>query len=114
MRLLIECTYVYDHPYFNSGIQRVVRNVVQSLDHISPEVECIPVALKNGSIYKVFQLQPAQDDHLLLALVRLEDVLKRYWYAHSILEKKWPFSASKNLRRVLFVVAKLLWFALRI
>lgn len=113
MRLLIECTYVYDHPYFNSGIQRVVRNVVQALDDVSSPVECIPVVLKNNCVYKVFQLQPEQDDHLLLALVRLEDMLKRYWYCHAILEKKWPFSASKNLRRVLFVIAKLLWFTLR-
>ncbi len=114
MRLLIECTYVYDHPYFNSGIQRVVRNIVGALKHISPSVECIPVVLKNKSIYKVFQLQPERDDHLLLALVRIEDALKRYWYCHAILEKKWPFSASKNLRRVLFVLAKLVWFFLRI
>lgn len=114
MRLLIECTYVYDHPYANSGIQRVVRNVVQALDYISSDVECIPVALKNGAVYKVFQLQPAPDDNLLLSLVRLEKVLTLYWHIHSTLEKKWPFSASKTLRRVLFVLTKLLWFTLRL
>lgn len=30
-RLLVDCTYVYDHPNDNSGIQRVVRNVIREL-----------------------------------------------------------------------------------
>lgn len=30
-RLLVECTYVFEHPTANSGIQRVVRNVIQQL-----------------------------------------------------------------------------------
>ena len=27
-RILLECTHVYNHPQDNSGIQRVVRNVI--------------------------------------------------------------------------------------
>ncbi|HSB94975.1 MAG TPA: hypothetical protein VLC91_00900, partial [Spongiibacteraceae bacterium] len=113
MRLLIECTYVYDHPYFNSGIQRVVRNIIHALEGEDYGVECIPVILKNGTVYEVLQLQPSRDDRILLGLVRLEDLLKRYWYFHSKLEKRWPFSASHNLRRVLFVLAKILGFFLQ-
>ena len=30
-RLLVECTHVFKHPTVNSGIQRVVRNVIQQL-----------------------------------------------------------------------------------
>lgn len=30
-RLLVECTYVFEHPKVNSGIQRVVRNVIREL-----------------------------------------------------------------------------------
>ena len=33
MRLLFECTYVYDHPLVNSGIQRVVRNVIKPVSY---------------------------------------------------------------------------------
>jgi hypothetical protein len=30
-RLLVECTHVFEHPSVNSGIQRVVRNVIKQL-----------------------------------------------------------------------------------
>lgn len=57
MRFLVECTYVYEHPHINSGIQRVVRNVVNNLVHLST-AECIPVVLTPSAIYRVNQLQP--------------------------------------------------------
>ena len=53
MRFLIECTYVYEHPQDNSGIQRVVRNVIKQLAHLPGEVECIPVMMNGGQLYQV-------------------------------------------------------------
>ena len=44
-RLLVECTYVFEHPSANSGIQRVVRNVIQQLPAADENVECIPVVV---------------------------------------------------------------------
>lgn len=58
MRLLLECTYVFDHPYVNSGIQRVVRSVIQNLGALEGDVECIPVVLKNDKVFAVRQLAP--------------------------------------------------------
>lgn len=60
MRLLIECTYVYDHPQDNSGIQRVVRNVVNSLGALQGKVEFIPVILKHDRVYQVTRLGPTR------------------------------------------------------
>lgn len=51
-RLLVECTYVFEHPKVNSGIQRVVRNVIRELPEADETVECIPVAMLDGTLYE--------------------------------------------------------------
>src|SRR5690554_19357 len=63
MRYLIECTYVYEHPDTNSGIQRVVRNVVNNLKHLDAP-ECIPVILTPDKVYKVNQLHPGPNEKI--------------------------------------------------
>ena len=55
-RLLVECTYVFEHPQANSGIQRVVRNVITELPRNNPAVECIPVVMLKGALYQVTSL----------------------------------------------------------
>lgn len=57
-RLLIECTYVFEHPKDNSGIQRVVRNIIKNIDFLSEKTECIPVIFLNNQIYRVLSLCP--------------------------------------------------------
>lgn len=64
MRLLIECTYVYEHPQDNSGIQRVVRNVVNSLGKLDGKVEYVPVILKHDRVYQVTRLGPTKSSKL--------------------------------------------------
>lgn len=34
-KILIDCSFVYDHPEFNTGIQRVVNNVIKNIDNNS-------------------------------------------------------------------------------
>lgn len=63
MRYLIECTYVYEHPHINSGIQRVVRNVVNNLEHQGTP-ECIPVILTSDKVYRVNQLHPGPEEKI--------------------------------------------------
>ena len=58
MRLLIECTHVYEHPELNSGIQRVVRNVVEELACMTNPVECVAVMMCDGRLYRVNSLAP--------------------------------------------------------
>ncbi|MBF7729001.1 glycosyltransferase family 4 protein [Pseudomonas sp. N040] len=111
MRLLIECTYVYEHPEVNSGIQRVVRNIVNQLDRIDSPVECIPVMMRAGSLYRVNSLAPLKVGHnatlLHYLIVTLDHLRNRYFFWHSRLERLWPFGRSRFLRRVLYVLAKL-------
>lgn len=110
-RLLVECTYVFEHPNDNSGIQRVVRNIIGQLDNISVDRECIPVLLYRGQVYRVLNLLPDAANDNISALGRFHNKLKafrpRYWLKHAELEKKMPLHSSRNARRLLFLIAKL-------
>lgn len=118
MRLLIECTYVYEHPRDNSGIQRVVRNVIKQLGQTNPGVECIPVMMNKGQLYQVKSLAPLRRD----TLTRLNQVLAlklgaahhRLWHGYGQLLKFWPFHRSKQSRRALHLAFKLLSLVLRV
>ncbi|KAF1066229.1 MAG: Glycosyltransferase Gtf1 [Pseudomonas citronellolis] len=108
-RLLVECTYVFEHPHVNSGIQRVVRNVIRHLDAVS-DIECIPVAFIRGQMYQVLQLAPVKLDDLpwrTRLRVRLENARNRYWLWHAGLERRWPMSRWHNARRALYILCKL-------
>ncbi|MEO6919484.1 MAG: glycosyltransferase family 1 protein [Collimonas sp.] len=111
-RLLIECTYVYHHPGVNSGIQRVVRNIVNNLSSVQEEITCIPVIFKDGKILEVTQLEPTHRDtwhgRLQIFLERVAQKLVRmrhfYWLIHARLQPRWPWKASRVMRKLTFEV----------
>lgn len=111
MRFLIECTYVYEHPQDNSGIQRVVRNIIRQLACQQP-VECIPVMMNGGQLYRVLSLAPLAVDRSAnirqVLIIKLEHMRNRYWGWHSRLERLWPFRKSIMARRMLYWPSKLL------
>lgn len=110
MRLLVECTYVFEHPHVNSGIQRVVRNVIGHLENVHSDVECIPVVFFRGNMYRVLHLAPLPTEKLPWhshMKVALEQLRNHYWMWHSRLERRWPMSRWHNARRAFYVLAKL-------
>lgn len=81
-RLLVECTHVFRHPKVNSGIQRVVRNVIKQLPTRAEGVECLPVVVINGQLYRVLQLAPLDTpfwNSLETFGERLERLAHRFW-----------------------------------
>jgi len=112
-RLLVECTYVFEHPSANSGIQRVVRNVIQQLPDANTERECIPVVMLDGALYQVKSLAPIKTPTINLTSLRvkLEQWANGFWLRHRALERRWPFSRSHFTRRVLYVLCRLTAFA---
>ncbi|WP_213937725.1 glycosyltransferase family 1 protein [Pseudomonas sp. dw_612] len=112
-RLLVECTYVFEHPNANSGIQRVVRNVIQQLPAADATRECIPVVMIDGALYQVKSLAPLKSLKLdLMGLrVKLEQWANNFWLRHRALERRRPFSQSHFCRRVLYVGCRLTAFA---
>lgn len=118
MRFLIECTYVYEHPKDNSGIQRVVRNIIRELMTDSPEVECVPVMMNDGKLYQVLSLAPLKLSMSATFrqawIVKLDHLRNRYWWYHSRLERLRPFNSSLVARRLLFWSCRLASLALLI
>lgn len=106
MRLLIECTYVYEHPSDNSGIQRVVRNVIKQLPHLEPSVECIPVMMKHDQLYRVNSLEPLEVDEGRIRrrqwIGRLDRLQDRFWRWHDRVEQKLPYADRSLLLRRLW------------
>jgi len=53
-KLLVDCTYIYS-TNINTGIQRVVRNIVENLEKHTQQnaIELVPVALVNGSLIRL-------------------------------------------------------------
>lgn len=98
MRLLFECTYVYEHPEANSGIQRVVRNVVGNLQAAQEHAHCLPVILKNGRVLAVKRLTPSQGDALQ---ENFEKIRNRYWLFHHQFEQALGWRRSSWRRRLL-------------
>lgn len=110
-RLLVECTHVFQHPTVNSGIQRVVRNVIKQLPASAAGVECMPVVVLNGELYRVLQLAPFDTpffNKLEAFGGRLERLAHRFWQWH---QKRDAQCTSKLARRVLYVGYRLSIFA---
>lgn len=118
MRFLIECTYVYEHPKDNSGIQRVVRNIIRELMKHSPEVECVPVMMNDGHLYQVLSLAPLKLSMSATFrqtwIVKLDHLRNRYWWYHSRVERLRPFNSFLVARRLLFWLCRLASLALLI
>lgn len=91
-RLLVECTYVFEHPEVNSGIQRVVRNVIRELPAKDGERECIPVVMLQGKLYEAKSLAPLSTNKLDLVSLRIrwEQMANLFWFWHRTLARQWP------------------------
>jgi glycosyltransferase involved in cell wall biosynthesis len=104
-RLLVECTYVFEHPADNSGIQRVVRNIIRELPGIAVPAECIPVIMRRGALYRVLSLTLAASPADLPLLQRWVASLRRarnaVWDWRMRMQRLRPVQASGGLRQVL-------------
>lgn len=110
MRLLVECTYVFEHPNDNSGIQRVVRNVINQLSAVDASVECIPIMMQAGEIHQVLSLAPLPTQQLSWKhklQVKLEHWRNRFWYLHAQVERRTLLRYSHTLRRIFYVLCRL-------
>jgi len=109
-RLLIECTYVFENPKVNSGIQRVVRNVINQLPESVEGVECIPVVLLDGGLHRVQSLAPLNTrclDGLLSLGVRLQQMSHRFLQLYRAVERRMPLRRSRIMQRALYVAYRL-------
>lgn len=108
-RLLFECTNVFRNPGINSGIQRVVRNIVRHLDSVSDDVECVPVLFAHNRLYRVRQLLPGVegDGFLARTYASLERLNHSFWGLHGLCEQYWPMRRWHNVRRIFFIIGRI-------
>lgn len=108
-RLLFECTNVFRSPGVNSGIQRVVRNIVRQLDSVSGDIECLPVLFAHNRLYRVRQLLPGEEGKTLpaRAYAWLERLNQAFWRLHGHYEQYGPMRRWHNARRVFFVLGRI-------
>jgi len=64
MTVLVECTHVFFNPEVNSGIQRVVKNIVNKLPEGSDDI--LPVVLKGDEVFRVRSLYTGVTEGKLL------------------------------------------------
>lgn len=109
MRLLVVCNHIYDHPRQNSGVQRVVRNILYRLSQIKETTNALPVILKHDKVYEVKRMIPDNymmhlSNYLLYLLIRAREL---YWSYYQRSERIWPFCISPVLYRALLHIFKM-------
>jgi alpha-1,2-rhamnosyltransferase len=54
-RIFVDCSYLYEHTELNTGIQRVVRRVIENLEQLSSDynIEVIPVNIAHNNFIKI-------------------------------------------------------------
>src|SRR4051794_30819574 len=108
MRILIECTLVYDFPKMNSGIQRVVRNVIRELESHEEHPECVPIIFKDGNTYRVIELTPKRPNYALAIKQWLEKKRHQYWMLYYRIENKMSLlNRSPSLKKLSFFAARI-------
>jgi glycosyltransferase involved in cell wall biosynthesis len=114
-RLLVECTHVFQHPKVNSGIQRVVRNVINQLPENVDGAECIPVVMLKGTLYRVLKLGPLNIpffDGLMIFGGRLGRLAHRFWQLHQRLHNRSHSRITKRLLHVAYRVTAIACFSI--
>lgn len=106
-RLLVECSNVFRSPAVNTGIQRVVRNIVRHLEEVSRQegVECIPVVMAEKRLFKVERLLPnASDQSVATRLYALcERINHALWGLYGRLERRRESRAPYVVFRLLSI-----------
>jgi glycosyltransferase involved in cell wall biosynthesis len=108
MRILVECTFVFNNPHVKSGIQRVVRNIINQLPEVDSQFEIVPITFRGNQTLKVTRLEPRGINKQLFFLrAKGQALITHYWLWHQRLEQLKLFSNSHNMRRLLFVLTKI-------
>jgi len=56
MDFFVNRTLVFERPDFNTGIQRVVSNIVDNLSRTADVVTAVPVIIRNNKLYEAKRL----------------------------------------------------------
>ena len=129
-KIFVDCSYLYDHTELNTGIQRVVRRIIENLKILSKDndFEVIPVRIGNDQFLRaeisdlyVIEDTPAKIDYKLKTKNYLKNIYKAlrdliaalfpYKKIHAFLyASREKFGLSYIVVRVLIQPVKFLFF----
>ncbi|SDC96006.1 alpha-1,2-rhamnosyltransferase [Desulfurella multipotens] len=102
--IFIDCTATY-YTGLNTGIQRVVRNIIARVDYIETNfgIKCTPVILKEGQFIPISKedlLNKKPDPKVLKAKVLLSKILpsKVYFFAKNLYGRLFLFFAKPSIK----------------
>ncbi len=112
MKVLVECTFVFEHPDVNTGIQRVVRNIINNLPEKNNDLEFVPVIMKNDRMYKLNDIgrlsQAREENAKIVKAIQLVDKLEAMFRDYKISSKyRRYFSYNAVLRYIAKILAYL-------
>ena len=104
-KIFIDCSYLYEHPELNTGIQRVVRKVLDNLEKIAPEenLEIIPVVISHANFQQISKeslyskKEPTQKTQSSQTSLTIKSYLKNLYKAfRDLLSALLPIPIVKN------------------
>jgi alpha-1,2-rhamnosyltransferase len=83
-RILIDCSDVYSKPWINTGIQRVVRNVIKNIDSAPYNTEAIAVVVQKNTLFRLKDEEKSRTIFNILSLIErgLVKVIEKCWYVY--------------------------------
>ncbi|MDA8139714.1 MAG: glycosyltransferase family 1 protein [Desulfobacteraceae bacterium] len=109
MKIFVECTNLYEQPIHQSGIPRVVRNIVGSLSKIGDLADAMPVIIRKDKVYEIKKMPVIKGGHYFFSLLqtRFIQIKNRSYWFRLRLNHYWPFRKSVRLRRALFFFSRM-------
>ncbi len=100
-KYFVDCSYLSEHIELNTGIQRVVRRVIENLELLSKDnnFEVIPVNISNNQFKKIDiqNLYQKDKDQNVSFKVSLKEYLKNLYKAvRTLIVALFPFQSVKN------------------
>lgn len=107
MRIYLEFTNAFKYPEWNTGTQRMMRNLVSHAKEIQ-DVECIPVIFAGNDFYNAEQLVSSigQKSTLTRILISLDSIAQKIWLRYDGINAQDIFRNSSLLQKLLKLLFK--------
>jgi glycosyltransferase involved in cell wall biosynthesis len=107
-RILVDCSDMYCKPWINTGIQRVVKNVISNLDQAPDNVESLAVIIEKDQLYAVETAAIPNNSYAVLIYIEryLLKVIHAGWSRYRV-NKDSYFHFSLNTRPPIWIIYRL-------
>jgi glycosyltransferase involved in cell wall biosynthesis len=103
-RILVDCSDVYSKPWINTGIQRVVRNVIKNIASAPRDVEAIAVVVQKDHIFRLKDEEKSRVIFNILLFIErgLVKTIEKCWFIYHQRKAQY-LTYPKNAHRVIWL-----------